>query len=108
MAPGGAPLAKIRDALPGRRQRWSHGPPTWFRARHVTELSDAEPSGKPLTWFQWSWAAARPQKRTFALQQDFLFDHLVGARHQRPVTRRRAERRGTTGVMCARRPVGAP
>jgi hypothetical protein len=30
------------------------------------------------------------------LQQIFQFDHLVGARHQGPVTRRRAERRGTT------------
>jgi hypothetical protein len=39
MAPGGAPLAKIRDALPGRRQRRSHGPLIRFRARHVTELS---------------------------------------------------------------------
>jgi hypothetical protein len=31
--PGGAPLAKIRDALPGRRQRRSHGPPIRFRVR---------------------------------------------------------------------------
>jgi hypothetical protein len=32
LAPGGTPLAKIRDALPGRRQCRSHGSPIRFCA----------------------------------------------------------------------------